>query len=175
VKVGFTPDPLVQGQCDAYTCYVTNQPLSLAEKGIEHLTVTYDAMGYKAYGNILFAKRDYLEKNRDLLVGYLRATIKGWEENELDPAVGARHSVDIYGKDLGLSLDQQIAENEAQIELTKSELTDRKGLFWIDKETVAGPMYDALRASGLAELPDIDRFVDTSLLEDAYAGKTKLT
>lgn len=175
VKVGFTPDPLVQGQCDAYQCYLTNQPLSLEEQGIEHIVTTYDSMGFKAYGSVLFAGREYLEANRETLVGYLRASIMGWEINEADPAIAAQLSVDEYGQDLGLSLDQQIAENNAQIPLTKSDLTAEKGLLWVDKATVAGPMFEGLTASGMTNLPDVDAFVDTTLLEEAYAGATRLT
>lgn len=174
VKVGFTPAPLIQGQCDAYTCYVTNQPLSLKAQGIGYVTLSYDAMGFPSYGNPMFAKREFIDKNRDAVIGYLRATIKGWELNEVDPKVGAALAVDNFGKDLGLSLSQQIEENKAQIELTKNALTASKGLLWIDKEKIAGPMFTALKASGISTLPDVDKFVDTSLLEAAYGGKTRL-
>jgi len=76
--------------------------------------------------------------------------------------------------DLALAEHQQTAENEAQIPLLQSDLTRAKGLFWLDPDFIAGPVYTALAASGRTNLPDVNDLIDLSLLEDAFGGKTSL-
>lgn len=173
VPVGFDPSPLLEGACDVYTCYVTNQPLILEDKNIDYVVKTNDEFNQPNYANFVFGKRSYVEENHDALVGWLRATIKGWQDNRADAALGAEVSV-AQGKALGLKLDQQTRENEAQIPLMENELTRDKGLFWISKEALEGPMYKALRAAGYNNLPDVDSIVDLSILEDAYGGQTRI-
>jgi hypothetical protein len=74
---------------------------------------------------------------------------------------------------LGLDESQQIAENQAQIPLTQSAATRKHGLLWVDKERVRGPIYAGLRATGRTNLPDVDRFIDISLLRDATAANRR--
>lgn len=179
VPAGFTPDPLLEGQGDAYSCFLTNQPLVLEEQGLvqgeDFFVTSWDDLGLPAYANVLFAERSYLEENHDLLVRFMRALIGGWEINEDDPAVAATLAVEEYGADLGLDINQQTRENEVQIPMHRGPLTEEKGLFWLDVELLGGPMYDALEASGRTGLPDAESIVDLTILEDAYDGKTSIT
>jgi len=122
----------------------------------------------------LFASRKYIDKQREAIVGFLRGTIKGWEMNAKDPTLGAHLAVEQYGTDLGLKYDDELKKNEVQIPLTQSDLTKAKGLLWIDRDYIAGPIYEGLRAAGRTTLPPVEKFVDTSLLTDAYGGKTSL-
>src|ERR1700682_92026 len=57
VPVGFDPAPLVEGACDVYTCFITNQPLTLKDQGIEYVAVTYSQLNFPDYADALFAKR----------------------------------------------------------------------------------------------------------------------
>jgi ABC-type nitrate/sulfonate/bicarbonate transport system substrate-binding protein len=175
VPVGFDPQPLIEGACDVYTCYVTNQPLILAEKGIPFVAVTYSDVGFVNYGNVLFAKRAVLKEKRDAIVRYLKATIIGWERNLKDPNVAAKLAVETYGVDLGLSLPQQVAENKAQSALVEGDLTKQKGIFWMDRDTITTKVYKALEATGRTNLPKVDDFVDLTLLRDVYGNKTRLS
>lgn len=175
VPVGFDPQPLIEGACDAYTCYVTNQPLVLAEKNIPHVAVTYNDLGFIGYGNVLFGKRSVIKEKRDVIMRYLRASIIGWEKNLKDINLGARLAVQKYGVDLGLSMSQQVAENKAQNALVESDYTKQKGLFWMDKDTITGPIYKALEATGRTGLPKVDDFADLTLLRDVYGSKKTLS
>jgi ABC-type nitrate/sulfonate/bicarbonate transport system substrate-binding protein len=175
VPVGFDPQPLIEGACDVYTCYVTNQPLVLAEKNIPHVAVTYNDLGFINYGNVFFAKRQVLKEKRDLIMRYLKGTIIGWEKNLKDPNRAAQLAVTKDGVDLGLSLPQQVAENKAQNVLVEGELTKQKGLFWMDRNTVSGPVYKAQGATGRTGLPKVDEFLDLTLLRDIYGSKKSLT
>jgi ABC-type nitrate/sulfonate/bicarbonate transport system substrate-binding protein len=167
VVVGFDPEPLLQGACDAYLCFVTNQPLMLAAKHIPYVTATFDTLGYATVTDALFCTRDYLTKNRAALVGYLRALQRGWAANAANPQRGAHLTTTIYGAALSLDEAQQVAINRAQIPLMESAATKRHGSLWVDPAYVAGPVYATLRATGRTKLPPVDRILDVSLLRDA--------
>jgi ABC-type nitrate/sulfonate/bicarbonate transport system substrate-binding protein len=174
VPTGFDPEPLANGDVDALSVFVTNQPLTLEAQGVEVVAVTYADMGMASYADILYAERDYLESNRDTVVGFLRGTIKGWETQNANPEEGARLTVDQYGADLGLKLEDEVREAKAMIPLMQSDVTKEKGIFWMSAEELGGPMYKALRASGRENLPPVEEVLDLSLIEDAYGGKTSL-
>lgn len=180
IPAGFTPDPLIEGQGDAYSCFVVNQPITLEQQfglveGQDFVVTTWADLGLPNYANLYFCQRSYLEENRDAVVAFMRGTIKGWELNEADPTAAAQLAVDTYGADLGLDIDQQIRQNELQIPLMQGPLTEEKGLFWIDPELMAGEMYAALAAAGRDGLPPVEDIVDLTILEDAYDGATRLS
>ena len=175
---GFTPDPLLEGQGDAYSCFLVNQPITLETKGLEEGTdfvvTTWADLGLPSYSNLFFSERSWLDKNRDAVVRYLLAMIMGWEANAEDPSIGAKLAVDEYGADLGLDLTQQTRQNELQIPLMESELTTSKGLFQIDTELFEGKMKDAYLASGRDKMPAAADVIDLTILDDVYEGKTAL-
>lgn len=178
VIAGFTPDPLIEGQGDAYSCFVVNQPITLETQGMvegkDFIVTTWADLGYPSYANLFFAERSYLASNRDAVVRYMRATIMGWEANAKDPAVGAKLAVDKYGADLGLDLTQQTRQNELQIPLMESALTGSSGLFRIDAAEWDGPMKAAYLAAGRSSMPAVADVVDLTVLDDVFEGKTTL-
>jgi ABC-type nitrate/sulfonate/bicarbonate transport system substrate-binding protein len=178
VPVGFDPSPLLEGQVDAYYAYLTSQPLIFESQGLhegeDFVVVSFQDLGWYQYGMLAITKRSYLEENRDDVVGFMRATIMGWEETVQDPDAGIRLTMDEYGKDLGLDEETERQSLQAQLPLMQSDLTNEKGLYWMDLELLAGPMYEALSKGGRDQLPEPDSLVDLSVLEEAYGGKTSL-
>jgi ABC-type nitrate/sulfonate/bicarbonate transport system substrate-binding protein len=166
VPVGFDPDPLVEGACDAYLCYLTSQPLTLAARHIPYVATSFASMGYSTYAGSLFCTRDYLHAQRDTLVHYVRALARGWERNAADPARAAALAATTYGATLGLDLAQQVAQNEAQIPLVAPPGQAGRTLA-LSKERVAGPIYRSLRAMGRANLPPVERLLDLTIVRDA--------
>jgi ABC-type nitrate/sulfonate/bicarbonate transport system substrate-binding protein len=178
VPVGFNPGPLLDGEVDGYYAYLTSQPLTFENRGLvegeDFFVVSFQDLGWYQYGMLAITERSYLDDNRDVVVGFVRATAKGWEQAIADPAEGVRLTLEDYGQDLGLDEETETEQLDAQLPLMQSDLTEEKGLYWMDLELLAGPMYDALRRGGREELPEPDSLVDLSVLEDAYAGKTSL-
>ncbi len=169
VPVGFGPEPLIEGACDAYLCYLTNQPVILAARHIPYVVASLDDLGFPVYAGCLYATRASVQHNRDALVRYLRATARGWAENARDPVLGATLAVKTYGATLELNLNEEIAQNRAQIPLTISNFTREHGPLWISTGQVEHGVYRALRAAGRKNLPAVDRLVDLSLLREAYS------
>jgi ABC-type nitrate/sulfonate/bicarbonate transport system substrate-binding protein len=176
VPVGYDPGPLLKKQGKAYTCFVTNQPIILEEskglkEGKDYRVVTYADLGLPQYSDIVFSKRSFLDDKADVLQRFMRATIRGWQDNAKDPAVAAKLAVEKYGVDLGLDLKQQTRENQLQIPLTESTLTKSKGLFRIDESLLAGKMFTALHAAGVTKLPDPAKIVDHTVLDAVFGSK----
>jgi hypothetical protein len=87
---------------------------------------------------------------------------------------GATLAVKTYGASLGLDLHEQIMQNRAQVPLTESDLTRRRGgPLWISTSQIQHGVYRALRAAGRTTLPPVERLIDLSLLTKAY-GKNGL-
>ena len=174
VQVGRDPSPLVDGKCDVMTCYVTSQPITLQLRGVESHSITFADLGLPDYANVLCTRRSYLDKHGDALAAYLAATVKGFQDNMTDPASGVQVTMAQYGRKLGLDQKQQALENTAQNTLMVSDLTRRKGLFWMDFDEIDGPIYRGLRASGISSPPDPHTIVTTDVLTAAFAGKTSI-
>jgi hypothetical protein len=105
---------------------------SLERKGMvktDFFRRSWDELGVPGYSNFLFAKRQYVAENRDALVRYLRTEIRGWVENEKNPAYGAKLAVEKYGVDFGLDLKQETRSNELQAPFLHSKDTAENGLF----------------------------------------------
>lgn len=178
IPVGYEPSPLVEGQGDVYTCFATNQPIMLEQQGMvadrDFVVTTYEQLGLPQYASMLCSQRSWLEANRPVVERFMRASIRGWQDNAADPGVAAKLAVEKYGADLGLDLAQQTRENELQIPYTQSDLTRAGGLFRIDPARISGPMYAAYAAAGVSPLPDVSRIIDSSVLDAVFQGRSTI-
>lgn len=174
VPGGFDPQPLLEGRADAMVAFATSQPVVLERKGLkaeeDYFHRTWDDLGQLGYNNFIFAQRSWLEENRDKVVDYLRAEIKGWKDTMRDPAAAVKLAVDKYGIDFGLNPEHERRSLELVMPFLESADTAEHGLYWIDTERLAGPIYNALNLAGLENLKDPSEFVDMSLLEEVYAA-----
>lgn len=174
VPAGFSPEPLLSKAGDGYTAFGTNQAVTLEKMGMvrgkDFFFTSFDSMGYRAYASLVFVTRAYLEANRPTVVKFLIALTHGWLDNEKDPTLAPRLAVDKYGADLGLDLKQQTRQNELQIPMTKNPDKPGQKLLVLDRDTIAGPMYAAAKASGRDKLPDVDKLADFSVMNDVHAS-----
>jgi len=174
VHVGRDPQPILDGVCDCMTCFVTSQPITLKSRGADVVSVTDAELGLVDYGDVLFARKSYIQAHRDALVHYLRATIKGWEWNEKHPTEAVPYIINTISPDMSLNPTLQQQENETDIGLMRQGITKTKGLFYMDPTVIQGPVYKGFEALGSGSQPPLSEWLDLSLLNDAYAGKTSL-
>jgi ABC-type nitrate/sulfonate/bicarbonate transport system substrate-binding protein len=178
VPAGFSPEPLLAKAGDGYTAYGTNQAITLEVKmnmvrGKDFFFTSFDEMGYKSFANLVFVKRDYLKAERATVVKFLRGLTRGWAEDVKDPAVAAKLVVNKYGADLGLDLKQQTRQNELQFAMLKNPGKPDEPLLTLDRDTIAGPMYAAAKASGRDKLPEVDQLCDFSVMQEVHASLKK--
>lgn len=78
VTIGFSVDPLLNGSIDVSTvAFSTNQPLFIQNQGIAVNVIDPKDYGVEVGGNVYFVRRDFLERNKELLKRFLRADLRG--------------------------------------------------------------------------------------------------
>jgi ABC-type nitrate/sulfonate/bicarbonate transport system substrate-binding protein len=170
VPMSFDPQPLIDGEADAITCYVTNQPIQLALRDIAASSAPFSDFGLKAFGDIVFASRSFIDENRDLLVAYLAGLIEGIEANVADPMAVIPMLTDVYGADVEIDVAYSEAGNPAYIALLASEFTDANGYLAIDPAYLEGEVYPSYEAAGETDLPPVSELLDATLVRDAHAA-----
>lgn len=133
VTVSYDPTVLLDGTVDGYWGYATSQPGTLRLAGHEVGILDPWKWGNRSYGNFVLCRKNYLKEKRDVVVKWLRATIRGhvYAMNHIDEMVD--YTLNTYGEELGLDPQQQKFEAQDQIPYLESDLTKEKGLMWFDK------------------------------------------
>ncbi|MCF2971773.1 ABC transporter substrate-binding protein [Synechococcus sp. Nb3U1] len=168
IVVSFDPSPVMQGVVDLYTAFATNQPLTMKEQGIEPRVFLYYDMGLRFEADTFIATEATLERKPEVLEAFLRASLKGWEYTLQNPDEVAQFVVEKYGE--GLSLTQQIAQNRAGLELMVSELTEEKGLFWMDPERWEQTNQVAVETEVIERPIDVSQLLVFELLEKVHGN-----
>jgi ABC-type nitrate/sulfonate/bicarbonate transport system substrate-binding protein len=171
VPMSFDPQPLVDGEMDIITCYVTNQPVQFALQGVEVNSAPFSDFGLPSYGDVIFASRAWVAENRDLVVQYLAALLEGVDANRADPTAAVPILVEQYGADNEIDEAYATAGNPAYIALMDSDFTAANGLLSMDPAFLESDVWPGLEAAGQTDLPAVADFLDTSLLADAHAAK----
>ena len=172
VPTGYSPEPLLNKQGDGYTAFGTNQAVALEMKGLargkDFHFVSFDQLGFRSLGSVIFTTRAYLETHRETVVKFLRALTGGWTDNLKDPKIAAELAVKKYGADLGLNINQQIRQNEIQIEMMKDSANPGQKLLALDAAVISGPLYTAAKAAGRENLPDPAKIADITVMRAVY-------
>ncbi len=176
VPAGFTPEPLVNGDGDAYSAFRTNQAITLEtqfglQEGRDWNFVTWEELGMPTYNQVYFARRDWLESNEEVAIGFLKALMLGWEAWSKDPKGAASIVVTEYAQESNLVLAQQELESSLTISFSENDYTDAHGLFWVDVERLSGPIYEGFDAAGFATPDNVEDFVDMSYQIAASEGE----
>ncbi|CAN5749474.1 MAG: ABC transporter substrate-binding protein [Ilumatobacteraceae bacterium] len=168
VQMSFDPQPLLDGDADVITCYVTNQPIQFQLDGVEAESSTNSDFGLKAFGDVLFASRAYVEANRELLVEYFAGLLEGVEANVADPTAVLPLLTDVYGRDAEIDPVYSEAGNPAYIALLDSDYTEANGRLQIDPDYLENEVYASYEAAGETDLPPVSELLDATVMADAH-------
>ncbi|WP_246462809.1 ABC transporter substrate-binding protein [Pelagicoccus albus] len=114
--------------------YVTNEPYFVAREGVATRTLPFYEAGYDP-PQVLFANREFLEKNPDTVRRFLAATIEGYldfMDNDPQPAFDSIHS---YNPNLdqdhmrfahGVLVDQHFLRGEPELDYQYGTMPDAK-------------------------------------------------
>lgn len=115
--------------------YVTSEPFSMQEEGVDvEYFLNYD-LGYKQYGNILFTTEDYMKDHPDIVKAYVEASIKGWDyykDNSEEVNKG------MHEKNPDLKLEAMAFGTQAQEELVYGGDAEANGVGYMNKEIWEG-------------------------------------
>lgn len=120
VPYAYDPTPLVKGEIDASLDFTTNVPFTIQQAGEEATSFLLYDFGYTIYNDTVVVTEQVLAEKRDLLLAWLRASRKGWEENLADPSVWPPKFADTYFKGTGRSIENELYFNAAQKPLMES-------------------------------------------------------
>lgn len=170
VPAGADPTQLITGQVQGYGGYATAQGASLELQGLDVTYIYLDDLDVPSYGNVLITTRSQLESSRDLIVGFLRASVKGYEWMAKNPEEGAALVVNEVNPTGGLDLEIETAAATIQADL----IHNPDGLLRVDVDKFQ-VIIDSLVAAGtLTKSLNAADFVDTSVLDEVFGDKTSL-
>jgi ABC-type nitrate/sulfonate/bicarbonate transport system substrate-binding protein len=165
VPVQFDPLPLTTGTVDGWMSFVTNEPNALKLKGFETTHFLFADQNYPLVSETYVVAQETIDKRRPALKAFLRAEIKGWKDNIADPAAGAKLAAEIYGKGLGLTVEEQTLESKDENALIYSDETKKNGLFTMTPELIAANI-STLELAG--HKITADQIFDLSILAEVY-------
>jgi NitT/TauT family transport system substrate-binding protein len=153
-----------EGQVDAATGFVNNEPVQLKRAGIDPVVLRIDDV-VPLQGNGLIAGTKTLETKRDALALFISATLRAMAEISADPQVGLEAAIKAV-PEIASDRDGQLAVLQATIELWHDDVTDAEGLGAVDRagwtRSIAAI---AALPGGLVPNPvTVDQIVDDSLL-----------
>lgn len=151
VPYTFSPVPLAKGEVDAAVDFVLELPFLAEQKSGKKTSyfLLWDA-GMPLFIDLVTVTADTLKNKRGQLVKFLRASRKGWAENNADPAKYPARYAASWFKGNGSSLEAENFHNKAQIPFMSSS----KGLFTLDPAAIDASLA-ALERVGLKGSKDI--------------------
>ncbi|GAA3224556.1 ABC transporter substrate-binding protein [Actinocorallia longicatena] len=165
VPVQFDPTPLTTGTVDGWMSFVTNEPNTLRLKGHKVETFLFADQNYPLVSEVYIVTDKTIKERRPALKAFLRAEIRGWKENIKTPELGARLAAEVYGKDLGLTTEEQTLESKDENLLISTEETKKNGLFTMTPELLAKNI-ETLKIAGSAVTAE--QIFDLSILAEVY-------
>jgi ABC-type nitrate/sulfonate/bicarbonate transport system substrate-binding protein len=171
VPVQEDPTPLTTGTVDGFLGYITDQPISLRQKGFKVETLLLADYGYPLAGDVYEASDKTIKEHRDAVKAFLRTQIMGWQKALADPALGARLAVETYGKNLGLTVAEQTLVAKAENILVLTADTRKNGLFTITPGLIAENIA-SLKLGGINVTAK--QIFDLSILTEVYQENPSL-
>ncbi|MGA1646470.1 MAG: ABC transporter substrate-binding protein [bacterium] len=172
VPVEYDPAPLVNGEVDGFLAYVTNESITVQNLGYEVTNLLFADNGLPFVAEAFIVTQDSIDNRREELKAFLYATIRGWKDAIANPDEGARLAVEVYGKDLGLDINKEIQQSQAQNDLlVLTDETRANGLLTISEALQELNLQTLARAGYTITA---EQLFDMSLLAEVYAEHPEL-
>lgn len=170
-NIGFDMTPLVSGQVDAVTGWITNtQALSVI--GPDRIDLMMKDTGLPSYSNVYFATDAALAENAEVLAKFLRAVAKGWAWTYAHPKEAVDLTVDAYPQ---LDRATEQATIGLVLKLSFDADTKAKGWGWFDPAAIAEQVriYDSI-GQFQGNTPKPEDCWSSAILEMTAADRPKL-
>ena len=158
VPYSFDPQVILSGKVDGAAEFCPDTPYVIEQKGGKPVCTLLSDLGYNMYNDTVVVTEDELANNRDAIIGFLKASRKGWEENFKDPAHYPAMFADTWFKGTG----REVAHETYYNEHSKPMMANPDGYFSMTDAEVKA-IVKQLKASGIDA--SVDMF-DTSLMAE---------
>lgn len=166
VIVGFDATPFLTGQVDALAGYWTTQAYEAEKAGVPYLFLPASEIpGFKQPSQVAVATDKTLSEKPDVLVRWLRATIKGTKFIEENPDTAGKYILDerCGGKSFNV-------EQETWLVKKSLPLFDQQKTGWIYGDQVMdfAKAYNVLKQ--IPRVPNQSEVLDYSILDKVYGN-----
>jgi NitT/TauT family transport system substrate-binding protein len=162
VQQDFTMDQVKKGDIDAASAMTYNEYGLLLESGYtkDKLNVLdVNDYGVAMLEDCLFVTKKWAQKNPDLLVRFLRASIKGWADAAKDPVAAGTL---VYNVDKSVSLEHQTYMAKEVAKIVVPAGFDAKKIGYIDTAAIKQTADFALKYGLLSKAADVKGSIDDS-------------
>ena len=172
VPVQFDFSPLVSGEVDGFFGYSNDDVIHLRHTGADVTYFLFADYGYKLMTATYTVRADSLadKVKRAQVVAFMRGDILGWQDVVADPGLGAKLTVDIYGKGNGLDEATERESCGLTNELMVNDTTKAHGLFWMSDEAIKETLA-TMETAGVKAGADV---FTNEILAEIYQGKASL-
>lgn len=165
VEVGFDLSPFINGEVEIWVGWIIDDVQSLREQGYPLNLILPDTYGVHTYGDTLFAGDEFIQDNPDLVLRFLRATLRGWQWAIENPVEAGGLAL-LY--DPTLDTAHQLGFMESSVPLIH---TGEDHIGWMKFE-VWQEMYDILLEQGLLNSPyDVRQVYTLEFIEIIYGNE----
>lgn len=162
VDIGFDLAPFFSGEVDILPGFVNFDLLTAREQGHDVNLIFPEDYGVHLYGYTLFTSERQIGENPDLVLRFLRATLRGWRWAIENPAEAGPH---VLFYDPALDPDYQMAVLEASVPLVN---TGEDQIGWMQEEMWAGMQEMLLEQDILTHAVDLDKVYTMRFLQEIY-------
>lgn len=173
VSQGFDMNQLINKEIDLASAMIYNEywlPIEAGYGEDEFVVFDLNEEGAAMLQDALFVKRDFLDNNEDLLVRFLRATMKGWDYAITNPV----EAVDLMGLDFTendvTAKDHQIRSMYEVAKLTVADDGTAEGLFFIDRDKIEQTVTIAETYVDEVKDIDLDKIYTLDIWKNAVEG-----
>lgn len=170
VQQDYTMNQIINDEIDAASAMIYNEYGLLLESGIPATDLNVIDMndaGVAMMEDCLFVNSEWISKNEDLFVRFLRASIKGWADASADPEAAGKI---VYDVDQSVSLDHQVYMAKEIAKLVVPEGFDPAKIGFIDMAKIKQTADIALKYGLLTTEADLsEKFINSKYWETATA------
>jgi NitT/TauT family transport system substrate-binding protein len=163
-RTTFGYEPLLDGEVDAITAFVNNQPFELARQGIEVNLIRLSDYGINAYANVIVTSEDMIANQPEVVEGFVRAFLRGMQDVVADPERAVALGV-ARGQDL--DFDTELESLLGSMDLIDPDQDGKLGLMEAEDWRVT---HQLLLDQGLLAQPiDYEAAFDLSFVQAFYS------
>lgn len=165
IDSGFDLSPFLSEKVDIWPSYITNEVQIARKKGYDVNIILPDDYGVHLYGDVLVTSDKLVRGNPELVLRFLRATLKGWRWAVENPPEAGKFALK-YNPNLD-------AEHQADIMQVSVPLihTGEDPIGWMQAEVWEGMHEMLLKQKFLSKPVDLNNVFTMMFLNKIYKGK----
>ena len=163
IDTGFDLAPFLSGEVEIWPSYLTDQVLIVQKQGYEVNLILPDDYGIHLYADTLFTTERLIREKPDLVLRFLRATLRGWRWAVENPGDAGR---------MVLTFDPK-ADEAHQIDVMNASVplihTGEDQVGWMRDDLWRGMHQILLEQGALNQAVDLDKVYTMEFLQQIYS------